>query len=78
MENSTVTISVQMLNKILEYLGTRPYSEVAEIIQGTVSDANMYARMAQAEAEAGKQKVESDLQSDPQHEIEEITEKEDK
>ena len=35
-----ITLSVETINKVLNYLSERPYKEVAEIIAAVINEAN--------------------------------------
>jgi hypothetical protein len=38
-----ITLSVQLLNQVMGYLGTRPYQEVFQIINGLQAEAQAQA-----------------------------------
>lgn len=44
-----LTLSTQLVNAILQYLGTQPYTEVAQLIAGVQQEAQAQAPAAQPE-----------------------------
>lgn len=46
-----VTLSAELLNGILQYLGTRPYMDVAQLIAGIQKEASEQAAEAPQAAE---------------------------
>ena len=49
-----LTLSTQLVNGILQYLGTQPYAQVAQLIQGIQQEAQAQAPQAPAEAPAAE------------------------
>ena len=42
----TLTISTELLNAVLQYLGTRPFQEVTQLINGLQSEAGPQVKEA--------------------------------
>ena len=47
-----LTLSTQLVNSILQYLGTQPYVQVAQLIQGIQQEAQTQAQPEKVDAEA--------------------------
>jgi len=48
----TVQLSTQLVNAVLQYLGSRPFVEVANLINGIQKEAEAQVKPAQAADEA--------------------------
>ena len=49
----TLTLSTDLVNAVLQYLGTRPFQEVAQLINGLQSEAGPQVQAAKEEEEVG-------------------------
>jgi hypothetical protein len=49
-----ITLSTQLVNAVLAYLGSQPYQNVAQLIQGIQSEAQGQVVAAQAEEPAAE------------------------
>jgi len=45
----TLTLSTDLVNAVLQYLGTRPFQEVAQLINGLQSEAGPQVQAAKEE-----------------------------
>lgn len=45
----TLTLSTDLINAVLQYLGTRPFQEVAQLINGLQSEAGPQVQVAKEE-----------------------------
>jgi len=45
----TISLSTELVNAVLQYLGTRPFQEVNQLINGIQSEASPQVQPAEAE-----------------------------
>ena len=55
MNDQPITLNLSLVNGILQYLGTRPYAEVAEIVKAIHEQAVPQLKVPDVTAEPGQQ-----------------------
>jgi hypothetical protein len=50
MSDQTITLTLPLLNGVMQYLGTRPYSEVFQLVQAIQEQAGPQVKAAEPEA----------------------------
>jgi hypothetical protein len=55
MNDQPITLNLSLINGILQYLGTRPYAEVAEIVKAIHEQAVPQLKVPDVTAEPGQQ-----------------------
>ena len=52
MSDQTITLTVPLLNGVMQYLGTRPYSEVFQLVQAIQEQAAPQVKAAAPQVES--------------------------
>jgi hypothetical protein len=52
MSDQTITLTLPLLNGVMQYLGTRPYSEVFQLVQAIQEQAAPQVKAAEPEVES--------------------------
>jgi hypothetical protein len=52
MNDQTITLTLPLLNGVMQYLGTRPYSEVFQLVQAIQEQAAPQVKAAEPEVES--------------------------
>jgi hypothetical protein len=52
MNDQTITLTVPLLNGVMQYLGTRPYSEVFQLVQAIQEQAAPQVKAAEPQVES--------------------------
>jgi hypothetical protein len=52
MNDQTITLTLPLLNGVMQYLGTRPYSEVFQLVQVIQEQAAPQVKAAEPEVES--------------------------
>ena len=52
MNDQTITLTLPLLNGVMQYLGTRPYSEVFQLVQAIQEQAAPQVKAAEPQVES--------------------------